>query len=215
MSMPIMSPTPTAPQPSRQGGGSDGPTTGGAEGSGTQTFGNLEGRDPDLLFAGEKITVNGKEVTVADGDTLSSLAAKHGTTVEKLIAENKMNAALLGKNAQGDYFTSSGPMPTAPGGTTRRTAPPDNDPPATTPEPTPSSTSLPSPEKARDMVRGMAYPAMKRNDNIAPDSFGEKDAQEMRSLLTQIGEGKTLSSEQQQRLSELLAIWTPTPEPSQ
>ncbi len=81
----------------------------------TKVFGNLEGRDPDLLFAGEKIMINGKEVTVADGDTLSSLALKHGTTVDKLIAENKMDASLLGKNGQGQYFTPGGPQP-APGG---------------------------------------------------------------------------------------------------
>jgi LysM repeat protein len=82
----------------------------------TKIFGNLQGRDPDLLFAGEKIMVNGKEVTVADGDTLSGLAAKNGTTVVKLIAENKMDATLLGKNGPGGaYFTPGGPQP-APGG---------------------------------------------------------------------------------------------------
>ena len=82
----------------------------------TKVFGNLEGRDPDLLFAGEKIMINGKEVTVADGDTLTSLAAKHGTTVDKLIAENKMDTSLRGQNGpNGAYFTPGGPQP-APGG---------------------------------------------------------------------------------------------------
>jgi LysM repeat protein len=82
----------------------------------TKVFGNLEGRDPDLLFAGEKIMINGKEVTVADGDTLSSLAAKHGTTVDALIKENKMDDSLRGQNGpNGAYFTPGGPQP-APGG---------------------------------------------------------------------------------------------------
>jgi LysM domain len=88
--------------------------TGGTSGSGggTHVFGNLQGRDPDLLFAGEKIMINGKEVTVADGQTLSSLAAQHGTTVEKLIGENKMDASLLGRNGpNGAYFTPGGPTP--------------------------------------------------------------------------------------------------------
>jgi hypothetical protein len=87
--------------------------TGGTTGSGgTKVFGNLQGRDPDLLFAGEKIMINGKEVTVADGQTLSSMAAQHGTTVEKLIAENKMDASLLGRNGpNGAYFTPGGPTP--------------------------------------------------------------------------------------------------------
>jgi LysM domain len=103
-------------------GGDQGSTpassTGGATGSGggTRVFGNLQGRDPDLLFAGEKIMINGKEVTVADGQTLSSLAAQHGTTVEKLIAENKMDASLRGQNGpNGAYFTPGGPTP-GPGG---------------------------------------------------------------------------------------------------
>jgi hypothetical protein len=97
----------------RDSGGT--PTTGGSSGGGTRVFGNLQGRDPDLLFAGEKIMINGKEVTVADGQTLSSLAAQHGSTVAELIAENKMDASLLGPNGpNGAYFTPGGPQP-APG----------------------------------------------------------------------------------------------------
>jgi hypothetical protein len=90
----------------------------------TKIFGNLEGRDPDLLFAGEKIMIGGKQVTVADGDTLSSLAAKHDIAVEKLISENKMGASLAGKNGPGGaYFTPGGPQP-APGGS--QTQPPNS-----------------------------------------------------------------------------------------
>jgi len=104
--------------PSSDSGSTSSPNTGGSTGSGggTRVFGNLQGRDPDLIFAGEKIMINGKEVTVQSGDTLSSLAAKHGTTVDKLVAENKMDASLLGQNGpNGAYYTPGGPQP-APGG---------------------------------------------------------------------------------------------------
>lgn len=118
MSIPSM-PMPTYARLSHGGGdGSGSPprqsdgTAGGSSSGGTKVFGNLQGRDPDLLFAGEKITINGKQVTVADGQTLSSLAAQHGTTVEKLIGENKMDASLLGQNGpNGAYFTPGGPTP--------------------------------------------------------------------------------------------------------
>jgi LysM repeat protein len=103
--------TPSQPNGSTVANGSGGSTPSTPAG-GTRVFGNLEGRDPDLIFAGEKILINGKEVIVKSGDTLSSLAAAHGTTVAKLIAENKMNASLLGQNGpNGAYFTPGGPQP--------------------------------------------------------------------------------------------------------
>jgi hypothetical protein len=86
-------------------------------GGGTHVFGNTEGRDPDLIFAGEKIMVNGKAYTVKDGETLSSIAAAHGTTVEALIKENKMDGALLGKDAAGAYYATGGSPQPSPGGT--------------------------------------------------------------------------------------------------
>jgi hypothetical protein len=86
---------------------------------GTHTFNNLAGRDPDLLYAGEtvKIEVNGKIINhvVKSGETLSSIAAANGVTVDALIKTNGMDAKLLGKNSAGDYFISGGPQP-APGG---------------------------------------------------------------------------------------------------
>ncbi len=111
---PMSSPAPMVGSILRHGGshGSDSGSTPSSTTGGTRVFGNLQGRDPDLLFAGEKIMINGKEVTVADGQTLSSLAAQHGTTVEKLISENKMDASLLGQNGpNGAYFTPGGPTP--------------------------------------------------------------------------------------------------------
>jgi LysM domain len=101
-------PAPTTPTtPPRAGNG------------GTHTFNDLTGRDPDLLYAGEtiKIEVNGKTINhvVKAGETLSSIAAANGVTVDALIKTNGMDAKLLGKNSAGDYFTSGGPQP-APGG---------------------------------------------------------------------------------------------------
>jgi hypothetical protein len=67
------------------------PASAGSPG-GTNVFNNLVGRDPDLLYAGEtiKIEVNGKII-------------------------NHVVKALLGKNSQGQYYsTSGGPQP-APG----------------------------------------------------------------------------------------------------
>jgi hypothetical protein len=101
-------PVPTTPTaPLRAGNG------------GTHTFNNLAGRDPDLLYAGEtiKIEVNGKTINhvVKSGETLSSIAAANGVTVDALIKTNGMDRSLLGKNTAGDYFTSDGPQP-APGG---------------------------------------------------------------------------------------------------
>jgi LysM repeat protein len=127
----MQAPPPDASQLGNQGSGQGEPTSSGspssagagapsgAAGHDIKIFGNLEGRDPDLLFAGEKIMINGKAVTVADGDTLSSLAAKYGTTVDKLISENKMDASLNGKNGpNGAWFTPGGPQPANGGSTT-------------------------------------------------------------------------------------------------
>jgi hypothetical protein len=79
--------------------------------SSTAPAGALQGRDPDLIFAGEKIMVNGKAYTVKDGDTLTSIAAANGTTVKALINENSMNEALLGPDAQGQYFSTTSAQP--------------------------------------------------------------------------------------------------------
>jgi hypothetical protein len=70
--------------------------------SGTAVSGNLQGRDPDLIFEGETIMVNGKEYLVQKGDTLSGIAVKLGlaregnqqeilNAVVKLATENGMD----------------------------------------------------------------------------------------------------------------------------
>jgi LysM domain len=70
--------------------------------TGTAPAGGLQGRDPDLIFEGEKIMVNGKEYVVQKGDTLSGIAVKLGLAnkgnqkeifdaVVKLATENGMD----------------------------------------------------------------------------------------------------------------------------
>jgi LysM repeat protein len=177
-------------QPSTGSGSTPPTTTGGPASSGhdTKVFGNLEGRDPDLLFAGEKIMINGKQVTVADGDTLSSLAAKHGTTVEKLIAENKMDASLLGQNGpNGAYFTPGGPQP-APGGVQN---PPTN--------------AL-APAGANGTYTKEQVPALRaeverlqKEGALAPDK-----ATDLLGLLTKIENGDTLSASDATKLTSLM-----------
>jgi LysM repeat protein len=177
-------------QPSTGSGSTPPTTTGGPASSGhdTKVFGNLEGRDPDLLFAGEKIMINGKQVTVADGDTLSSLAAKHGTTVEKLIAENKMDASLLGQNGpNGAYFTPGGPQP-APGGVQN---PPTN--------------AL-APAGANGTYTKEQVPALRaeverlqKEGALAPDK-----ATDLLGLLTKIENGDTLSASDATKLTNLM-----------
>jgi hypothetical protein len=94
--------------------GAGAPDTGSGTGTGTRTVGNTQGRDPDLIYANEKLKVNGKSYTVKNGDTLTSIAKANGTSVDALIEENQFSASLLGKNAQGQYFATGGPQP-APG----------------------------------------------------------------------------------------------------
>jgi LysM domain len=89
----------------------------------TASAGSLKGRDPDLIFAGEKIMVNGKEYTVQDGDTLSGIAVKFGLAhagnqqeilngVVKLATENGMDLAKMDqKGFEGLTPTATSPQP--------------------------------------------------------------------------------------------------------
>jgi LysM domain len=223
---PQMSP---APLPSNDVGGSSAqssstppgqPSTGGSRD--TKVFGNLEGRDPDLLFAGEKIMINGKEVTVADGDTLSSLAAKHGTTVEKLISENKMDASLNGKNGpNGAWFTPGGPQP-ANGGST--TPPPNATAPNNTTKPsTPDSGEQQVIElklagnaewKAAGLLGGLMNPRRAEgmlNDILAEEKKGNTygftpdELNDLKSGLVAAKQGTPLSAEQKTLVNQYMA----------
>ena len=95
----------------------NGNATGSSNGSGTRTWNNFNGRDPDLIYAGETIKLpDGTTHVVQAGETLSSIAAKYGVSVDQLIEKNGFDRALLGKDPQGRYFDpGNGPQP-SPGG---------------------------------------------------------------------------------------------------
>jgi LysM domain len=93
-----------------------------SESSVTQTN-KLQGRDPDLIFAGDKIKLsNGEIYTAKSTDTLSGIASKTGNSLESLIKQNGFDSQLLGKNTNGKYFDLKQEqqrvqqMPVAPGG---------------------------------------------------------------------------------------------------
>jgi LysM repeat protein len=70
----------------------------------TQTN-KLQGRDPDLIFAGDKIKLsNGQIYTAKSTDTLSGIASKTGNSLESLMKQNGFDSQLLGKNASGKYY---------------------------------------------------------------------------------------------------------------
>ena len=83
----------------------------------------LKGRDPDLIFAGDKIKLsNGEIYTAKSTDTLSGIASKTGNSLDSLMKQNGFDSQLLGKNANGKYFDLNKEqqrvqqMPVAPGG---------------------------------------------------------------------------------------------------
>jgi LysM repeat protein len=82
----------------------------------------LQGRDPDLIYVGEKIKLpDGSTYTVKDGDTLSGIAKAHGVSLASLIKLNGFNEQLLDEYKDGKLFKAhhvGDPMPTAPGGAT-------------------------------------------------------------------------------------------------
>jgi LysM repeat protein len=111
-------PAPSAVQSTAPGATATPSTAGTASPGGTNTFNDLAGRDPDLVYAGEtvKIEINGKvtEHVVKAGETLSSIAANAGVSVAALIKTNGMDPALLGMK-DGRYFEVSGGPHPAPG----------------------------------------------------------------------------------------------------
>jgi LysM repeat protein len=85
----------------------------------------LQGRDPDLIYVGEKIKLpNGNPYTVQVGDTLSGIARDHGVTLTKLIELNGFNAQLLDEYANGKLVKAhrvGDLMPGSPGSATTQT----------------------------------------------------------------------------------------------
>jgi LysM repeat protein len=113
--------TTATPNPS----GTSATTPTGATPTGTATTtstpaATLQGRDPDLIYAGEKIKLpDGNTYTVKDGDTLSSIAKAHGVSLESLIKLNGFNDQLLDEYKDGRLVKAhrvGDPMPTTPGG---------------------------------------------------------------------------------------------------
>jgi hypothetical protein len=225
VALPAVSAPPNNPTPSQ----ASGPGAGSAGSSrDTKVFNNLNGRDPDLLFEGETVKLpNGQTVVVEAGETLSSIAAAHGTTVDQLIKANGMDGSLRGRNGpNGAWFTPGGPTP-QPGGsvalppnggsvapppnggnnqgstTTQGSTAANNSGPATN-----GASGLPTPDQAAGMLRGMKPGATVRNP--PPADFLGSHAGQLRGLLTLVRDGKALSPEQQQQLGALLARWTPT-----
>jgi LysM repeat protein len=82
-------------------------TPGGATPTGTATTTStpatpLQGRDPDLIYVGEKIKLpDGSTYTVKAGDTLSGIARDRGVTLAKLMELNGFNPKLLDEYANG------------------------------------------------------------------------------------------------------------------
>jgi hypothetical protein len=94
------------------GGGS---STGGNVGAtpndpGTRTWNSFKGRDPDLVYAGETVTVDGKSYTFKAGDTLADAAKALGMDSKALAEKLGMDMKLWGANGNGDYF-AAGPQP--------------------------------------------------------------------------------------------------------
>lgn len=111
-----------APSISPNWGGGQGGSTGGSTGStgsagatpndpGTRTWNSFKGRDPDLVYAGETVTVDGKSYTFKAGDTLADAAKGLGMDTKALAEKLGMNMSLWGKNGNDDYF-AAGPQPT-------------------------------------------------------------------------------------------------------
>jgi LysM repeat protein len=64
--------------------------------NGTTTAGNLSGRNPNLIYAGEQIKLaDGRVHTVQSGETLTSIAAHYGVSVSSIIAANQMSATAI------------------------------------------------------------------------------------------------------------------------
>lgn len=90
------------------------------------TSATLQGRDPDLIYAGDKIKLpDGSTYTVKAGDTLSGIARDHGVTLAKLMELNGFNPKLLDEYANGKLVKAHhvGDLMPAPGSATTTQTP--------------------------------------------------------------------------------------------
>jgi murein DD-endopeptidase MepM/ murein hydrolase activator NlpD len=182
-----------------------GPTSGGGGGGGTSQAGSgngragtaipskPEGRDPDYLIAGETILVNGKEYVVQQGDTLSSIAAKHGTTWQAIAKENKMDMSLAGQNGpNGAWFVTNGGPTMPPGSAT--TQPPTDD-----------------PYKAKgpngEYTQAQAKPLLDKVDQLEKaGAISPERAAALKAMLNELGSGKLSKEDQKELSSQMQAL---------
>jgi LysM repeat protein len=153
---------------------------------GTSELGVLEGRDPDLLAGGDVIAIgkdkDGKEqyYTVQEGDTLSSIAAANGTTLEALIEKNGFDAGLLGRNASGEYFSSQAALQLAQSGGVASTG--------------------------DDVVIAESASTYRKaiKEKLDAGTLSSKDAQNYLSWLDDVDDGRGVTADQAKRLRALL-----------
>jgi LysM repeat protein len=135
----------------------------------TQAPAATQGRDPDLIYAGETIKLaDGSTYTVKSGDTLSSIARATGASVDDLIAANGMNGALT----DGNPYTSGAPQ-VAPGTTTvDKATPPTAEPVTQAPTEQRAAIDTVSTDDARKTVALL----VSQKDLIAEDAQAVLDA---------------------------------------
>jgi LysM repeat protein len=117
--------TPIGGTPSNGGGSSSSQTQNSTSPPASPVSANatLQGRDPDLIYVGEKIKLpDGSTYTVKDGDTLSGIARDHGVTLAKLMELNGFNPQLRDEYVNGRlvkaHHIGDQMMPGSPGSAT-------------------------------------------------------------------------------------------------
>lgn len=163
----------------------------------------MQGRDPDFLRAGETVRIDADTThVVKPGETLSSIAADYGVSVNSLVKVNGMDAALLGKDpATGLHFAvgggggGSGSVPTATGNVVTPTGNTNG---------TPDAGGDPSPAPPADTadVQIALKWLMLHADSVG---YNTRDGDELQGLVSKINNNQTLSPEEQKRYEELAA----------
>jgi LysM repeat protein len=200
----------------------DPPTTAGTTpapgGNGITAWNVMENRDPDFLRAGETVRIDANTThVVKPGETLSSIAAHYGVSVDSLIKVNGMDASKLGKDpATGLYFaagagggggggsvpTASGTPNVAPTGNTNGTPDAGGDPPpdASDPRTDPPVTTAPAaPSDTADVQIAVRW-LMSHAESVGYDT---KEGEELQGLISRINSGETLGAEDLARYEEL------------
>jgi LysM domain len=188
-----------SPDPVATPASAEPPPSGSAPAGGTNVYNNLENRDPDLIHVGEtvKVEVNGKIINhvVKDGETLSSIAAKYGVTVNAVIATNHMKASLLGKGKDGQYF-SVGPMQPSPG--TMQANPPTAVTPSTTSPVTATTSTDNTQQPSEDALQALKDTILTR---IGGDDRDAPEVKEAMALIDKALGGTKLTSDEIDKLA--------------